>query len=146
MDNLQMSPANKPMDVPWMEMGTKAVLTGAIATAAAALLIPGGSVSVAGISIPGSVGIGLGAAGGSIVGDLAHKYVLPQIPYSEKYEGIESAGISIAAAAAGSALALSMLGDVPIATPILLGGGSFIVGDFVYQKLYSKNTGGFVAY
>ena len=142
-DNPEMT-TQATMNVEWKEMLTKATLTGALAGAAAAVLVPGGSVTLAGMEVPGSVAIGLGAAGGSITGDLAHKYVLPYIPQSQKYQGIESAAISIGSAIAGSYLAMKSMGDIPIGTPILLGGGSYVGADYLYYRVFDSRTGGFV--
>ena len=144
LDNPELSPQNTPSNVAWKEVLTKATLTAAIAGTAAAFLIPSGSVSLAGMSIPQAAAIGLGAAGGSIAGDLAHKYILPQIPQNEKYLGVESAAVSVGAAIAGAYLAMSMIGDVPIATPVLLGGGSYVAADYVYRNVIDMGSSGFI--
>ncbi len=125
-------------DVDWKEMASKAALTGAIATAASFLLVGDGPASFGGISIPSSLALGLGAAGGSVVGDLAHQYVLPHIPQDQKYLGIESAAISIGAAAGGAYLASSMFGDYPAITPLVIGGASYASSDYVYHKLMNQ--------
>src|SRR5690349_5821515 len=113
LDNPEFSSPNTPSNVAWKEVLTKATLTAGIAGVAAAFLIPSGSVTVAGMSVPQSIAIGIGAASGSIAGDLAHNYILPHIPQSQKYLGIESAAVSIGAAVAGAYVGMSMLGDVP---------------------------------
>lgn len=146
LDNPQMTSSSTPSDVAWKEIITKATLTAAIAGAASMLVIePGsGSVNLGGIAVPQSVAIGLGAAGGSVAGDLAHKYILPHIPQSEKYIGVESAAVSVAAAIAGAYLGMQALGGVPFITPVLLGGGSYIASDYVYHRAIDKSTGGFM--
>lgn len=144
LDNPEMSSGYAPSMVQWKEILTKATLTGALAGTAAALLVPGGSVSLGGMSVPGSVALGLGAAGGSVAGDLAHKYILPHIPQNAKYEGVESAAISVGAAIGGSYLVMNMMGDVPLMTPILLGGGSYIGADYLNRYVFDSKTGGFV--
>lgn len=144
-DDPEMSSLSTPMMVEWKEILTKASMTGAIATAAAALLIPGGSGSLAGIQIPGSIAVGLGCAGGSVTGDLAHKYVLPHIPQNQKYLKAESAAVSIGAAIGGAYLGMNIIsGSVPILTPVLIGGGSFVASDYIYHTVLDKNSGGFV--
>ena len=144
MDNPELTSANTPSDVAWKEILTKATLTAAIAGVAAAFVIPSGTITIAGMSVPQAAAIGLGAAGGSIAGDLAHKYILPQIPQSEKYLGVESAAVSIGASIAGAYLAMNMIGDVPIATPILLGGGSYVAADYVYRNVVDTSASGFI--
>lgn len=143
-DNIEMSSASTPSNVPWKEILTKATLTAAIAGTAAVFLIPSDSVSIAGMAVPQAAAIGLGAAGGSIAGDLAHKYVLPHIPQNEKYLGVESAAVSVAAAVAGAYLGMSTFGDVPIMTPVLLGGGAYITSDYVYHHVIDRSSGGFM--
>ena len=142
LDNPEFSSPNTPANIPWKEVLTKATLTAAIAGAAAAFVIPGGSVSIAGMSVPQAAAIGLGAASGSIAGDLAHKYVLPQIPQNEKYLGAESAAVSIGASIAGAYVAMNMMGDVPIMTPVLLGGGSYMASDYLFHHVIDTSSGG----
>ena len=143
-DDPQMATISPLMSVEWKEILTKSALTGALAAAAASFLIPGGSGTIAGMQIPGAVGVGLGCAAGSITGDLAHKYVLPHIPQNQKYINAESAAVSVVSAMGGAYLGMSLLGDVPIMTPIILGGGSYVASEFIYQNVLNKSTGGFV--
>lgn len=133
-----------PSNVPWKEIVTKAGLTAVVAGTAAALLLPQGTASVAGMPIPGSVAIGLGAATGSVVGDLTHKYVLPHIPQSEKYQGIETAAVSLIGASIGSYVGMRSIGEVPIMTPILLGGGSYFAADYIFHHIIDRDGGGFI--
>ena len=144
LDNPELSSDRMPMDVAWKEILTKATLTAALAGAAAAFLVPSGSVSIAGMSVPQAAAIGLGAAGGSVVGDLAHKYVLPHIPQNEKYIGVESAAVSIAGSIAGAYLGMNMIGETPLITAALLGGGSYIGADFLYQHVIDMSSCGFI--
>lgn len=143
-DDPQMATYSPMMNVEWKEIITKAAVTGGLATAAAAFLIPGGTGSIAGMSIPGSLGVGLGCAAGSVAGDLAHKYVAPLIPQDMKYVNAESAAVSLGAAVGGAYLGMSLIGDVPIMTPILIGGGSYLASDYLYSHVLNKSTGGFV--
>lgn len=144
LDNPELTSPGAPSSVAWKEVLYKASLTAVIAGTAAAFLIPSGSVSIAGMSVPQSAAIGLGAAGGSIAGDLAHNYILPHIPQNEKYLAAESAAVSIGAAMGGAYLAMSMMGDIPITTPLLLGGGSYVAADYAYRNFLDMKTGGFI--
>jgi hypothetical protein len=143
-DNPEFSSQNTPSSVPWKEILMKATLTATIAGVAANFLIPGGSVNVAGMSVPQAAAIGLGAASGSIAGDLAHKYVLPHIPQNEKYVEAESAVVSVGAAIAGAYVAMNMIGDTPIMTPVMLGGGSYLLSDYVMHHVIATSSGGFI--
>ena len=132
--------------VAWKEILTKATFTAVIAGTAAAFLFDPVSINIGGMAVPQAAAIGLGAAGGSIAGDLAHNYVLPHIPQSEKYLGIESAAVSIGASVAGAYLAMNSIGEVPFMTPLLLGGGSYIGADYAYRTFYGTNSGSYMAY
>lgn len=143
-DDLEFSAPNTPVDVAWKEIATKAALTAAIAGVAATFLLSEGSASIAGMSVPQSVAIGLGAATGSVAGDLAHKYVLPHIPQNQKYMGAESAAVSIVASIAGAYVGMSMIGDVPINNAIFLGGGSYVMSDYVFHHVIDTTSGGFI--
>lgn len=144
LDNPELSSDRMPIDVAWKEILTKATLTAALAGAAAAFLVPSGSVSIAGMSVPQAAAIGLGAAGGSVVGDLAHKYILPHIPQNEKYIGAESAAVSIAGSVAGAYLGMNMMGDTPFITAALLGGGSYVTSDYLFHHVIDVSSGGFI--
>lgn len=143
-DNIEMTPSTTPSDVAWKEILTKATLTAAIAGTAAAFLIEPGSIDLAGMSVPQAAAIGLGAAGGSIAGDLAHKYILPHIPQNEKYLGVESAAVSITAAVVGAYLGMNTIDAIPPMVPVLLGGGAYIASDYVYHHVIDRSSGGFM--
>lgn len=138
-DNPQMSSSFAPSTVPWKEIATKAAVTAGVAGALAFVLLPDASVSLGGMSVPQSVGIGLGAATGSVVGDLAHNYILPHIPQSEKYLAYEDAAVSIGASVAGAYIGMGSFGDVSPMTAVLLGGGSYVASDYIYRHFYSQS-------
>lgn len=144
-DNPEISSARSPMDVAWKDIATKAALTAAVGGVAGMLLVPGGgSVSVLGMQVPQYVGLGIGAGIGSVAGDLAHNYVLPHIPQDQKWIGVETAAVSVGAAAAGAYVGMSMFGSVPIMTPLLIGGGSYIGADYLYHNVWDMKSGGFI--
>jgi hypothetical protein len=121
----------------------KGVATGAIATVAGMLLWDSKSISIAGIKVPGSVAMGLGAAAGSLSADLTHKYLVPHIPANQKYEKAEFAAISIAASGLGTYFVSNMIGT-DIGPAIALGAGSYISGDYIYHNFINKKEGGFL--
>lgn len=130
--------------IKWKEIGAKAAVTGVIAAAAGVLLLaPDQSGDVLGLTLPAYAALGVGCAAGSVAGDLAHNYVLPYIPQSEKYLKVESAAVSLGAAALGGYLALGAVGVS--ADPILPIGaavGSYMAADYVYHKFIDTQSGG----
>lgn len=140
-DYPEMSSVSAPMSVEWKEILGKAALTGAIAGVAASFLTSGSSVSIAGMSMPGAVGAGLGCAAGSITGDLAHKYILPQNSQNQKFINMESTAISVGASIAGAYLGMAAIGGpVPITTAAILGGGSFVASDYTYHRVLNMGN------
>jgi hypothetical protein len=90
--------------IEWKELLTKGVATGMIAALARMLLFKDEGVYVAGIKLPGSVAMSLGAATGFLSADLVHKYIMPHIPANQKYEKTEFAAISVATLGLGLSL------------------------------------------
>ncbi len=126
---------NKSDDqVNWMQLLEKGLLTGAIAGMAGALMFGTDNIVIMGKSVPGVLPMAVGAAAGSMVGDLAHMYILPQIPHNQKYEKMESATISVAAAAAGTYVASSLFGPVQVVPSLALGAGSYVAADWAYAN------------
>lgn len=142
--NPEMSSVYAPSGICWKEIATKAALTGALAGAAASVLVGGdSSVPFIGMQLPTSVAVGLGCAAGSVTGDLAHKYVLPHIPQNQKFQGVETIAISAGASILG-AYAATMGTGLPLTTVALLGGGSFVGSDYVYHQILARDSGGFL--
>lgn len=126
------------MSSSWMDKLKKAALTGAIGAGVSAFTGNGGSVSLLNtVSVPGPVGAFAATAGGSIAADVAHDYVLPHIPYNEKFSRIESAALGIAASAAGTAAVLDpTFSDMDkMKAGAMIGAGSFVAGDYAWSKI-----------
>ena len=71
-------------DTDYKEVTKKALYAGAVGTAAGYFLFgeTEGTLQLGGMSIPASVGIGVGTAGGSVVGDLLSGYVVEKLDQS----------------------------------------------------------------
>lgn len=144
-DNPEISNSRAPMDVAWKDIATKAALTAAVGGVAGMLLVPGDArVSLLGMQLPQYFGLGIGAGIGSVAGDLAHNYVLPHIPQNQKWIGVETAAVSVGAAAAGAYFGMSMFGEVPIMTPLLIGGGSYVGADYLFHNVWDMKSGGII--
>jgi hypothetical protein len=139
-----MSSIRQPGEVEWKELLTKGVATGTIAALAGMLLFENESIYVAGIKLPGSVAISLGATAGSLSADLAHKYIMSHIPANQKYEKAEFAFISVAALGLGTFAVSNLLGNAPIVPALVLGTGSYISGNYIYHNFINKKEGGFL--
>lgn len=127
-------------DAPWKEWAVKAGLTGGIAAVSAAVLFQSDSINLMGVTVPAAAVIGLGAAGGSVVADLAHQYVLPHIPGNEKLADKEAALLSVVASGLGSYAATRLIGNsgFAIIPTVGVGAGSFLAGDYVYHHVLSQ--------
>eukprot|EP01127_Copromyxa_protea_P012504 TRINITY_DN3276_c0_g1_i1.p2 TRINITY_DN3276_c0_g1~~TRINITY_DN3276_c0_g1_i1.p2 ORF type:complete len:152 (-),score=13.36 TRINITY_DN3276_c0_g1_i1:164-619(-) len=142
-----MQTSSQISDLPWKEWLVKSAVTGAIATAAGSMVFPAQSVSLAGYQVPGSVAMGLGVAGGSLVGDLTHQYVFPYIPHNEKYGKMEEAAVSLAASGLGAYVACQAVGgsgSAPFIPAVTLGAGSYLAGDYSWHHFLNKAEGGFL--
>jgi hypothetical protein len=139
-----MSSIRQAGEVKWKELLTKCIATGVIAALAGMLLFENESISVAGIKLPGSVAMGLGAATGSLSANLVHKYIMPHIPANQKYEKAEFAAISIATSGLGTFTVSNLLGSAPMAPTFALGTRNYISGDSIYHNFINKKEGGFL--
>jgi hypothetical protein len=139
-----MSSRPKASEVEWKELLTKGATMGAIAALAGMLLFESPSLNIAGISVPGPVAMGIGAATGSLSADLAHKYVMTHIPANQKYEKAEFAAISIVASGLGTFTVSNLIGSAPMVPAFALGAGSYILGDYIYHNFLNKCEGGFL--
>jgi hypothetical protein len=139
-----MSSIRQAGDVEWKELLTKGAATGAIAALAVMLLFEDKTLSVAGIKLPGSVTMGLGATTVFLSADLAHKYIMPHIPANQKYEKAEFAAILIIASGAGTFAVSNLNGGSLMAPSFAIGAGSYISGDYIYHNFIDKKTGGFI--
>jgi hypothetical protein len=139
-----MSSIRQVGEIEWKELLTKGAATGAIAALAGMLLFEDKALVIAGMRVPGSVAMGLGAAAGSLSADLAHKYVMPHIPANQKYEKAEFAIISVAASGLGTFAVSNLIGSAPMVPAFALGAGSYISGDYLYHNFINKKEGGFI--
>jgi hypothetical protein len=139
-----MSSICQASEVEWKELLTKGVTTGMIAALAGMLLFENDSISVAGIKLPESVAISLGAAAGSLSADLAHKYIMPHIPTNQKYEKAEFAAISVSASGLGTFTVSNLIGSALMAPTFALSARSYILGDYIYHNFINKKEGGFL--
>ena len=130
--------------VEWKHIGMRAGIAAGIAGVATMLLLPERTVNVLGVALPQSVGIAIGCGVGSAVGDAAHAYLVPLIPQDQKYANAESAAVSLGGAMVGCYAALSLMGDVGLLTPVILGGGSYAGADYLHKMWYQENEKGFL--
>lgn len=130
-----------------MESTKKAGVTAGITAAASYLLFgENGSASIGSISVPTPILLGLFGAGASYTADLTHVYVIPKIPLSSSLtntEVIAANGLSGAAGMLiGNQLLIGDLGSDTMMRLALLGGGSVVAGDLVYNEWMNKSLQG----
>lgn len=125
-------------EVAWKEIITKGLATGVVAGVAGAVFFGTNNVVIMGKSIPVVVPMALGAASGAVAADLVHKFAFPLIPHNAKYEKMEAATLSIAAAGLGTYAASSLFGPANLTNSLILGCGSFVASDFLWFNYMSS--------
>lgn len=127
-----------PSDKEFSVVTKKALYTGSIGVLGAVLL--GGesfsqTENVLGMSVPAPVAAGLGIAGGSIASNLLSDYVINGLfDQSQGVKQLESTVIKGGLAAAGSVGGMYYLSGVqPSLNGAILGVGSYVGGEFVYE-------------
>jgi hypothetical protein len=93
------------------------------------LLFKDEGIYVAGIKLPGSVTMGLGAAARSLSPIHVHKYIMLYIPANQKYEKAEFAAISLAMSGLGTFVVSNLLENTLMVPTFALGTRSYISGD-----------------
>ena len=94
-----------------------------------------GEVKLGTMSIPSSVGVGIGCAGGSIAGDALSGMVIDRFQEPGRVRQIEEAGIKYGLTALGTVGTLGVLyGIEPSLTAALVGAGSKFAGDGVREQ------------
>jgi hypothetical protein len=130
-----------------MDKIRKATITGAVAGLASAVIFgETGTYQVAGVNLPTPVAIGLANGASSVVADLAHEYVLPQIPMNAKYANLEAMALGLGVSGGSTAFLLNgSLLDSSSMNAFLLGAGSYAAGDYLDQKFFNNGSTAFSA-
>ena len=122
-------------------LALKAASVGAVGYGIGRVLRPNTNIVMSGGQrVPFDMFAGGACAAGSVVSDLAHQYVLPQIYTSEKYQNAVSAavgaGTSTAAAAGAMALAEARLpGEVGLMKIAGMAVAADAIGGYLYQNV-----------
>ena len=120
------------------DYGAKAGLTGAtIAVGSMLLFGQTGNIKVFNMNVPAYLPIGIAGGTSSIVGDIAHDYILPHIPQVEKMKNLESAGLNFLTTGGAFVGSLMVITGVPaqnIPKAFIFVGGTKLVVDGVYDK------------
>ena len=129
----------------WTESGARALICGGLA-AAGSYMIYGerGTSYTMGFNIPNAALIGGTVAVSSLGTDMATNYILPDIPGNQKYSTIEGTALAIAASGGITMLGMSYglsANRESTGQQILLGAGSYILGDYITDNfLYPKGA------
>jgi hypothetical protein len=143
--NIHVMDLNIPAKTSNKEMYTKAALVGAVAAAGCYLVLgEDRSIDVLSVSMPAVVPIFLASAAGSIAGDLAHDYILPKLPSNDpSYLQVETIGVGIATSGIATWGVLNLLtGEADMMTSAGIGAASYIAGDYVWNQVLDKSSGG----
>ncbi len=123
----------------FMDKARKAVITGAIAGTASALVFgQSGGSTILGFELPTNVAVGVANGASSMAADYAHDYILPAIPGQAKWANLESAALGLGVSGAGTAWILNSenIGSESTMNAFLLGAGSYAAGDWVDSKVF----------
>lgn len=127
-------------EIAWKKIGEDALTSAVLGGLAGYFLAgeAGNSQYVMGMNIPTSVIIGGSCAAGSVAGDLAHRYILPQIPYEKKYGNMEALALGVAATGGVTAITMSMAGanSESLIQAMMLGVGSKLGAQLVTDYLF----------
>jgi len=119
----------------------KPAVNGAV-TAVVMRQVGGKNLRVFGQSVPSWYVTGSVGAASSLLGDLAHSWILPHLSPNDKFAQFESSLLSPAIAGAAQVAALewlspgSVMGDTGVGTVkvMALGAGAEIAGQYVYEQ------------
>ena len=120
----------------------KPVLVGVTAYLGSMALLPTSSVVIMGNTMNSHMYYGILGVGGSFASELAHNWLLPYIPGNSKFSQTESMILAPAVNAGIFVLGTKYFIDrqifqpgVDLIKPALLGGGSEIVGQYVFESV-----------
>jgi len=121
---------------------TKSAVTGGVLAAAATLTYGGGNVNLYNTSVPSFIPLFVSGAGASIISDIAHDKLYPQLPtVAHKLSDITAVatGAGISGAATAGILSLTGLPNDRLMSAALIGGGSYVASDYIEMKLFTEN-------
>ena len=121
------------------ETFAKPALSGVVAAVGASILYgESGSVLIGSIAVPVPLLLFGTTLAADFVGELAHNYILPQLPANEKWSTLEGAIISPIAAGAASVLLLGpilgVLDESQYMKLFALEAGSVMAGDYGFRN------------
>jgi len=121
---------------------TKSAITGGVLAAVSTLTYGSGDISLFNTSIPSAVPIFISGAGASIISDIAHDKLYPQLPtVAHKLSDITAVatGAGISGAATAGILSMTGLPNDRLLSAALIGGGSYVASDYIEMKLFTEN-------
>lgn len=124
----------------------KSAISGAVLATSATLLYGTDSIPMFGFDLPAAVPFFIAGAGSSIATDYLHE-MYPSLgpgPLGMKAGDLAASASSAAISGAASVLILSATAGLPMANAgkaFMLGAGSELAGEFIYQKLLLDQKG-----
>jgi len=103
--------------------------------------LSGGSVNIFNTSVPTIIPLFVSGAGASIISDIAHDELYPQLPtVAHKLSDVTAVatGTGISGAATAGILSLTGLPNDRLISAALIGGGSYVASDYIEMKLFTE--------
>lgn len=124
-----------------VEQVAKPAMTGLVAYFGSMAVCPDQNANLLGFETKNHIFYGILGVGGSFAGEIAHNWILPQIPSNSKFLNTES--MILSPAVVGSIFALGtkymvnqdVFRQIPLYKPFLLGAGSEIAGSYAYEAV-----------
>lgn len=129
------------------DIAIRAALSSGIASVGSAVLFGDtGYVNVLNMNVPAYIVIGAASAAGSVVGDITHEYLLPNIPQPEKLQRAESMAVDFGASGLAATLALKAagMGNDQILKSTVFGGVTKLGTNYIYNNVLDSEKEGFI--
>jgi hypothetical protein len=130
-----------------IKYGCEALTVGTTGYVAASVVGGSNADNILGSGVNVGLGIGIGSAVGSVCSDLAHDYILPHIPQSQRLLTIESGALSVVASSLGAIGTIYALDGSSAADHILpisvYAVGSMILGKYLNTNFVTPTVGSF---
>ena len=126
----------------WKDMAIKAGIAGLIGVSGSLAMGENfaNTASLGPLNMTAPLMVSVATASASVVADVAHCYVLSNIPMDQKWNNLESAAIGVAVSGLGTVAVLKLAGAAnrSMLGGVALGGASFMGADYISSKVLKR--------